>query len=138
MTIFICVIGVLALAGCLQSGQGGEVVKDWSTTNVVAESGYRFSGPYDLEATATWTDAGGWTVAGSFMFPTAGYVVDGPEIRILKRLPEHVTVGFTITPPNPDAITAQVLTRVPFEESILVSPDATFELVVQPPDTESP
>ena len=93
------------------------------------DTGYSFSGIYDLAATLDRTQEG-WVLDGSFTFPTSGYTVIGPEIVVLESFPEQVIIEFTVIPPAPDEIVLQVITMETFNATIDVSDQATFTLTV--------
>lgn len=95
------------------------------------DSSYTFDGPYGLKGALAYGDRGPWILKGALTFPTGGYTVEGPDVRVLKRLPEHVIITFTVTPPPEDAMVTQALTEEPFRSEIYVSEDATFTMVVE-------
>jgi hypothetical protein len=92
--------------------------------------GYRLEGAYGFAGAATKSEltAPDWRLEGGFCFPTTGYQVSAPEMRVQESYPEHVQVIFTVTPPVPGSAVAPVVTRVPVNAAIAASYNALFTI----------
>jgi hypothetical protein len=139
----------------------GEVVINADPETVVClvplsgRFGYSIEGPYGFTGSLTkeeLTDAD-WRLEGDLSFPTTGYTLDGPVVQIAESSPERVSVTFTVIPPAPDSVVAQVVTHVSVTALITASNDAVFSMeivtgnnpgpvgddpVVEPPDDPEP
>ncbi len=139
----------------------GEVIIDPDPETVVrlvpfsGRFGYSLEGPYGFTGSLTkeeLTDAD-WCLEGEFSFPTAGYAVSDPVIRVAESYPEQVSVVITVTPPAADSSVAQVITHVTVTATITASNEALFSIeivtdlnpgpvgddpVVEPPDDPAP
>jgi hypothetical protein len=94
--------------------------------------GYGFEGPYGFVGSLTkqeLTDPD-WHLEGEFRFPTAGYVVEDPVVRILESYPEQVHVSIGVIPPSPGRVVAQVITRACVSVDIPASNEAQFTIRV--------
>ncbi len=93
--------------------------------------GYSVEGPHGLTGTLRKESGSSeWKLEAQFTFPTAGYTVGKPVVRIAKSLPEKVSILLPVTPPAKDAAVAQVVTEVPVEASIPAHDRARFTVAV--------
>jgi hypothetical protein len=99
---------------------------------IPGETGYTMEGPYGLTGTLK-KPAGQaeWVLEGKFVFPTAGYTVGKPEIRVMKSLPEQVHIVLPVTPPPKDAVVAQVITEKAVSVKIRATDRARFTVKVE-------
>jgi len=90
--------------------------------------GYGLEGPYNFAGALTKDslDDECWKLEAQFVFPTTGYQVAEPEIRIAESYPEQVSIILHVTPPPEGAMVAQVLTTVPVTAEIPASNRAEF------------
>lgn len=126
--------GALLLGGCpwIAPGNGNNEGESVRLTPYDDRLGYALEGPYSFVGSLTKDDAGDpeWHLEGDFTFPTAGYTVDEPDIRIAESYPEQVFITITVTPPAPGSVVAQVITHVPVTADIAASNQAQFRILI--------
>ena len=92
--------------------------------------GYYLEGPYNFVGSLTkenLTDQN-WRLEGEFAFPTSGYTVGEPDVRIMESFPEQVFVTIEVTPPPPRLCVIQVITNVTVTAAIPASNQAQFTI----------
>lgn len=128
-------IAGVALAGgcpCVIPGNGGNEDTAVQMTPFSGRFGYYLEGRYNFTGALTkqaLTDPN-WVLEGTFNFPTTGYTVRQPDVRVAESFPEQVTVTITVTPPPPGAIVAQVITPVTVTANIPASNQAQFKIYI--------
>lgn len=133
--LFLWLAGGMFLAGgcpCITPGNGSNDGESVRLTPYADRLGYALEGPHDFVGSLTKQDVDDpeWHLEGDFTFPTAGYTVDEPDIRVAESYPEQVFVTITVTPPAPGSIVAQVITHVPVTADIAASNLAQFRILI--------
>jgi len=123
--------GAFLAAGCpcVISGNGNEDTAV-RMTPFSGRFGYLLEGRYDFTGTLTkeaLTDPN-WVLEGTLTFPTTGYTVRQPDVRVAESYPEQVTVTITVTPPAPGTIVAQATLPVQVTADIAASNEAKFSI----------
>lgn len=92
--------------------------------------GYFVVGPWGFEGALTKENPGDpeWTLEGTFQFPSSGYTVLTPDVRVAESYPEQVRIRIRVLTPSPGQVVLPVITETPVSLTIPASDQAEFEL----------
>lgn len=122
--IAVVALALLGLAGCYCK-------KDSVTlTPLSGRFGYAFEGPLGLQGTLTKENLADaeWLLEGKFVFPSGGYRILEPEVRVAESHPERVFVKFSVVTPGPNDFVTMAITEEAFSHYVSASNDAFFSV----------
>ncbi len=119
-------LALLGLGGCYCKKEPVTV------TPLSGRFGYAFEGPLGFHGTLTKENLADaeWLLEGKFVFPSGGYRILEPEIRVAGSNPAQVYIKFPVVTPGPNDIVTMAITEAPISHFVSASNEASFSISV--------